>query len=556
MLRNLSIRDVVLIGSLDISFNRGLGVLTGETGAGKSILLDSLGLSLGMRADAKLVRHGATRALVTAVFDLAAGHPIHNILADQGIDCEDGDETLILRRLVNVDGRSRAFINDQAVSISLLRRIGESLVEIHGQLENHHLLDPASHGPLLDAYSGTGRLIDIVSANFDKWQRASMARLEAEEKLALARRDEEFLRHAVAELTALDPKPGEESELASKRALMMHGEKMLEAMNKASEELSSGRGAVDALGAALRHLEGVADKCEGRLDEAIAALASAAREAAEGSDQLERAVASLDLDPQSLENAEERLFAIRGLARKHNVDVDSLPALSRDMADQLASVEDGGNRLVHLESEEKTARAAYIEAAEKLRAARRAGAVCLDKAVSEELAPLKMGKAKFSTLVEPVEEANWGKGGYDRIRFQVATNPGMPPGPLQRISSGGELARFMLALKVVLADADQVPSIVFDEVDSGVGGAVAAAIGERMVGLSKNIQVLVLTHSPQVAARGAYHWRVSKSETGDGVVTSVELLSDDGRVEEIARMLAGENITDEARAAAASLLRG
>ena len=550
MLRTLSIRDVVLIDRLELSFRPGLGVLTGETGAGKSILLDALGLALGARADSGLVRHGAAQAVVAAEFDLETTHPALALLAEHGLDGAGGE--LLVRRVLGSDGRSRAFVNDQPVSVTLLKSLGETLVDVHGQFESRRLTDPAIHRVLLDAHGTLAAQVAGVGKRFRAWRDATTARVRAAGELEKARREEEFLRHAVDELTAFAPKAGDEADLAGRRAVMMHGEKLLDAMNQAAEDLAEGRGVEAALRSAIRHLERVAEKAEGRLEPAIAALDRAAEEVAEGVARLDRAGADIDLDPRHLEQVEERLFALRALARKHNVGADDLPAVAGQMAAQLAAVEDGGAAVARLEGEEAAARARYVEVAQALSRARAKAADRLDAAVAGELEPLKLGQASFATRVVALEENAWGETGADRVAFEVSTNPGTPPGPLARISSGGELARFMLALKVVLAHADPVPTIVFDEVDSDVGGAVAAAVGERLARLGGDFQVLVITHSPQVAARGAHHWRVLKSEAR----TTVDALEAAARREEIARMLAGERITDEARAAADSLLEG
>lgn len=554
MLRNLSIRDVVLIDRLEIVFGPGLSVLTGETGAGKSILLDAMGLALGARADARLVRHGAARAAVGATFDVAPDHPVHRLIAEAGLD--GGGDGVILRRVVGADGRSRAFVNDQPVSVSLLRDLGESLVETHGQFENRQLLDAAQHRALVDAYGGLSSLVAGVGETRRGWHLAAEARAAAEARLVDARSDEEYLRHAVEELAGLDPRPGEEGELAETRAVMMHGEKLLEAMNLAAAELAEGRGAEAALRGAARHLERVADKAPGSLEGTIEALARAAAETAEATALLDKAARGVDLDPRRLEAAEERLFALRALARKHAVEVDGLAALGDRLAARLAALDDGGDAVDRLRRAEAATRDAYVEAAQCLSLARIQAAAGLDQAVDGELAPLKLDKARFATRIETMDEKDWGDRGWDRVVFEVATNPGVPPGPINRISSGGELARFMLALKVVLAQADPVPTIVFDEVDHGVGGAVAAAVGDRLVRLAEDFQVLVVTHSPQVAALGDCHWLVTKSESAAGAKTAVEALSGAGSREEIARMLAGARVTEEARAAAGSLLDG
>ena len=557
MLLNLSIRDVVLIDRLDLEFQPGLCALTGETGAGKSILLDALGLSLGARADARLVRKDAAQAVVTAGFHVGPGHPVEPLVSEHGIDgLEDG---LVLRRVLGSDGRSRAYINDQPVSVSLLRRVGEALVEIHGQFESQRLLDPATHRELLDAFGGLQPMTGDTKTAHGDWRRAADHRSEAQARLEAARRDEEFLRHAVDELEAIEPRAGEEEELAERRTFLMNSEKLMEALNAAGTELGAGnasRGVEDSLRIVVRQLERVADKADGRLDEVIAVLDRALSDVTEGQALLERAVSDLDLDPRRLEEVEERLFALRALARKHQCTVDELAPLLEDMTAKLAAMDDGADGIIRLAREEEQARERFRATVNQLSKARTEAATRLDEGVAGELDPLRLGKARFQTRVEALDEDDWGENGGDRVCFEVATNPGMPPGPLNKIASGGELSRFMLALKVVLAQADPVPTLVFDEVDSGVSGAVSAAVGERLAHLASSVQVLVLTHSPQVAARGGYHWRVSKSSSDVGTRTSVEVLDVNERTEEIARMLAGARVTDEARAAAESLLLG
>ena len=553
MLTTLSIREVVLIGRLDLSFHSGLCVLTGETGSGKSILLDALGLALGMRAEARLVRHGADQASVTAVFDLGPGHTVLETLAGYAIPgLEDG---LVLRRVLGADGRSKAFINDQPVSVQLLKETGGGLVDVHGQFENQRLLNEGAHRGLLDSFGGLSAGLKKTGDAHKVWKDAAGARIRAEAEMEAARRDEEFLRHALDEITGLDPKPGEETDLARQRTLMMHGEQLVAAMNTAAEELGGDGGALRSLEAALRELERVAEKADGRLADTLDALVRAQSETTEA-DALLQTAASMDLDPQSLEQAEERLFALRALARKHSTEVDNLSGVAEDLAAKVRGLEDGGARLAELTKAESHARAVYGKAATVLSQSRGQAAGKLDKAVAKELKPLKLEKAKFTTVLDDLPEDAWGPEGRDKVVFQVATNPGAPAGPLGKISSGGELARFTLALKAVLAQADPVPTLVFDEVDSGVGGAVAAAVGERLAGLAGAAQVLVVTHSPQVAAKGKHHWLVSKSDADPGVLTIVDALSDEGRKEEIARMLAGAKITEEARAAADSLLEG
>ncbi|MDD9877414.1 MAG: DNA repair protein RecN [Magnetovibrio sp.] len=559
MLSSLSIRDVVLIDRLDLDFETGLGVLTGETGAGKSILLDALGLAVGMRAVARLVRQGCDKAGVTASFDVADDHPLRRELLDQGV--ETTGEPLILRRVLGADGRSRAFVNDQAVSVGLLRQIGEALVEIHGQFESQKLLQPQMHRVLLDAFGAHGGLLDAAAETHRSWRDATEARLAAVAAMAADQRDQEFLAHALDELDALAPEPGEEAALAAQRAMMMHGEQLSQAIEEAMQKLAGGDGGQDRTQSAMTTLERVAEKAQGRLDGVTRALDAALNEIADGVDQLQRLAADMTVDPAELERAEDRLFTLRAVARKHGVEVDGLAALRADLADRLAGIEDGAERIAQLERAETARRQAYVDAALALRAARTKAAGRLDARVAEEFGGLKLENARFVTELTELDEADWADHGQDRTAFLVATNPKAEPGPIHKIASGGEMARFMLALKVVLAESDPVPTLIFDEVDAGIGGAVAAAVGERLAALGAGSQVLVVTHSPQVAARGAHHWRVSKSTTAndeaDGRIwTTVEPLDPSARQEEVARMLAGAEVTDEARAAADQLLAG
>ena len=437
-----------------------------------------------------------------------------------------------------------------------MKKLGEELVEVHGQFDTHGLLNPQTHRSVLDAYAGLATRAAQVAAAHRAWRQVEDARHSAAAEIARARSEEEYLRHAVAELDALSPKPGEEAELADSRSVLMHREKLVDGMNAAHAELSGDRGVERALSSAIRTLSRIADRAGGALDPVIAALDRAAAEAGEAIAALQSASSGVDMDPRALEKLEERLFALRAAARKHGVDVDALAALREDMAGRLLLIEDQGDLLTRLAKEAAAARAAYHGAAEALSAARREAAGRLDKAVATELTPLKLDKAKFRTLVEPQDEADWGASGIDRVAFQVATNPGAPPGALNKIASGGELARFMLALKVVLAQTSTVGTLVFDEVDTGIGGAVAAAVGERLETLGHGLQVLVVTHSPQVAARGAVHLKVQKTQKGEQVTTGVAELDGDERREEIARMLSGATVTAEARAAADSLIAG
>jgi DNA repair protein RecN (Recombination protein N) len=554
MLLNLSIRDVVLIDRLDIEPGPGLSALTGETGAGKSILLDALGLALGARADSALVRPGASQAIVSAEFAVDPDHPARAILADQAI--ANGDN-IILRRQLGADGRSRAFINDESVGIALLKRVGESLVEIEGQFEQQGLMDVGNHRAMLDAFGGHQKMTGELKEAWQRWRQAAVARAELEAAIISARRDEEYLRHAVGELAAMEPRPGEEAELADVRRLLMNREKIIEAARAALTDLSGERGADSSIAAAQRRLDRMADKAGEQFNAVIATLDRAASETGEAVALLQRLLGDPDMSPERLEQIEERLFALRDLARKHGVAVDDLAAHDEKLAAQLAALDDQSGRLTALAREESSARQAYAVQAEALSKARAKAARKMDAAVNGELPPLKLDKARFATRLEPLDEAEWGEHGRERVVFEVSTNPGMPPGALSRIASGGELSRFLLALKVVLAAADPVPTLVFDEVDSGVGGATAAAVGERLALLGKGVQVLVVTHSPQVAARAAKHWRVEKlsaGKSGGPVLTRIVELDAKGRREEIARMLSGATVTDEARAAADRLM--
>ncbi|HEY7687670.1 MAG TPA: DNA repair protein RecN [Dongiaceae bacterium] len=556
MLQNLSIRDVLLVDRLDLDLGAGLSALTGETGAGKSILLDALGLALGGRAESGMVRPGAPQASVTAEFTVPGDHPVFDLLREQGMD---EAPPLILRRQLSADGRGRAFINDQPVSVALLRRCGEQLVEIEGQFEQQGLLDAGNHRLLLDSFGGLKEKAAELARLWSAWRDAGAARAELEAQILQARRDEEYLRHAVGELTAIDPKPGEEAELSDQRRLLMNREKLIEALSAAHEELAGADGADHSLRGAQRRLDRIADKAGDLVAPVVAALDRAGSELMEAVAALEKLLRDPDLAPKRLEQIEERLFALRDLSRKHGVPADLLAEHGAKLGERLAALDDQTGRLAALGKEEAAARQAYSAAAEALSAARHKAAKKLDGAVTAELPPLKLDKARFATHFERLPESEWGGHGLDRVAFEVATNPGLPPGPLAKIASGGELSRFLLALKVVLAEADPVPTLVFDEVDSGVGGATAAAVGERLAQLAARLQVLVVTHSPQVAARAGRHWRVEKASgparSAKGATTTRVLeLDAGGRREEIARMLSGATITDEARAAADQLM--
>jgi len=551
MLLGLAIRDLVLIDRLDLAFGPGLCVLSGETGAGKSILLDALGLALGLRAESGLVRTGATQAVATAEFALPDRHPARAVLAEAGFD--SGSDRLVLRRVVGADGRSRAFIDDQPASIGLLARIGDMMVEVHGQFDRNGLLDPATHRDTLDAFGNYPDALAKLGAAWIAWRNARAAREAAEAAQAKARSDEAWLRHVRDEIAAIDPKPGEETDLAQQRALLSNREKIAEALDTAAAALS-GEGGERAIHAAARALERIRDKVGARLDAALAALERAAIEAAEASAQIDAASREIGSDARSLEAVEERLFALRGLARKHGVAVDALADLGADVTSKLALIEDGGETLGRLQRVEADAKKAYRQAADTVSAKRRAAALALDKAVMKELPPLKLEAARFVTALTPLDDGEWSEHGAERVRFEVATNKGASLGPIAKILSGGELSRFMLAIKVVLARAMPVATLVFDEVDSGIGGATAASVGDRLRRLAKDRQILVVTHSPQVAALGQDHWRVEKSRKGNVTVTTAQRLDAEERREEIARMLSGSAVTAAARAAAESLM--
>jgi DNA repair protein RecN (Recombination protein N) len=558
MLAALSIRDIVLIDQLDLSLNEGLCTLTGETGAGKSILLDALGLAIGGRADGGLVAHGADKGSVTAVFDLKRGHPAFAILAENEIIVEEG---VILRRVQTKDGKTRAFVNDQPVSIGLLRAVGDTLIEIHGQHDERGLLDEAGHRAMLDAYGGLEKPAQKVR---DSWVELSDARAQLDQHkaaLAKAAAEQEYLAHSVAELEELAPEEGEEEKLAEERGLMMHAEKIADDVNDAEKALSGDKGLEAKINLALRRLERAQEQAAGRLDGVIAALDRTLNEAADARVQLAEAARTLEFDPNQLEASETRLFALRAAARKFNVPVDGLAALMDRMRSELNGIEAGETRTLELETVLKEADLAYSASAGALSDARIKAAMQLDKSVARELKPLKLEKATFHTQVSQVSPERYGPEGIDKVAFLISTNPGAPMGPLIKIASGGELSRFVLALKVSLATAGSASSLIFDEVDAGVGGAVAEAVGKRLAELSQKLQVLVVTHSPQVAARASRHFLISKGSNGSAkkegaVVTQVVTLDDSARREEIARMLAGAKVTDEARAAADQLIGG
>jgi len=547
MLRQLAIRNIVLIDRLELEFDRGLNVLTGETGAGKSILLDSLGLALGARADTGLVRQGEDSASVAAEIEIDARHPARAVLDEQGVESEPG-EPLLLRRTLKNDGGSRAFVGSAPVSAGTLRDLASLAIEIHGQHDDRGLLNPRGHRALLDTFGG----IDLapLAAAWTKVTEIEQSLAQARAQAAEAERDREWLAHAVGEIEALAPEAGEESKLAEERSAIQSGAKAGELLQGLDELLGGSEGALAQLRQAARRIErGAAD--HPLLVEALAALDRALIEAHDAEDKIERAAEALAYDPARLEAVESRLFDIRGLARKHRVEPDALAELGEQLRAQLAEIEAGGERIEALDAELQQARLHYGEIAADVSRRRQDAAAKLDKAVESELVPLKLDAARFRTAIT---EAEPGPAGTDRIEFEVSTNPGAPFGPLTKIASGGELSRFILALKVALAEAGSAATMIFDEIDRGVGGAVASAIGERLARLALQSQVLVVTHSPQVAARAAHHYRIDKSSDGGVTRTVVRRLTADERREEIARMLSGAAVTDEARAQAARLL--
>lgn len=549
MLRALDIRDMLIIDRLELAFQPGLNVLTGETGAGKSILLDSLGFVLGWRGRAELVRSGAKQGEVVAEFQLAADHPALKVLEEAGLPVS---EELILRRVNSADGRKTAWVNDRRCSGEVLRQLSETLVELHGQHDDRGLLNPRGHRRILDTFAGVERELAATRAAWTELRSARKALAEAEQALTAMREEEDFLRHAVSELDALDPQPGEEPTLDARRRQMQQAERIREDVSRAGQALGND-GAEGAMSDAMRWLDGVADRAEGRLDAPLAALARAMEELDSAARGVDEALDAMAFNPHELEEVEERLFAIRGLARKHQITPEELPALADTLRARLDTLDRGDAGIVEMRKTTEAAQAGFDAAAEALSTARRAAAVRLDAAVTAELAPLKMERAVFTT--ELSEDAA-GPEGRDAVAFTVATNPGAPSGPIGKIASGGELSRFLLALKVCLAEGNAGVTMIFDEIDRGVGGATADAVGRRLAALAASGQVLVVTHSPQVAALGAYHWRVEKRVSAGQTLSSVVPLDAGDRVDEIARMVAGDTVTEEARAAARALLAG
>ena len=551
MLARLSIRDIILIDRLDIDFGSGLAVLTGETGAGKSILLDAFALALGARGDAALVREGAAQGQVIAAFDVVKGHPARRLLAEHDLGA---DEQLIVRRVQFADGRTRAFVNDQPVSVQVLRALGAALVEIHGQHDERAFVEAATHRGLVDAFGGVEDDAAEVRRLWDE-RRAREAEVETHRAdVERARREAEWLRHAVDELLRLAPETGEETALAERRAAMMQAEKVAEDLHATLESVIGPQSPVPSLATAVRRLERRAAQASALIEPIVKAIDVALTALDDARSHLEAALRVAQYDPRELERIEERLFALRAAGRKYNVPVDELAPLTRRYERDLALIDAGAERLAALEADAQASVTRYRQAAQALSAARAGAAAALDKAVNAELKPLKLERAQFSTQIEAEGE---GPDGLDRIEFWVRTNPGTRPGPLMKVASGGELARFLLALKVVLADRGSAPTLIFDEIDTGVGGAIADAIGVRLARLGAGAQVVAVTHAPQVAARAERHYLITKDALAKGkrVATRVVELAAERRREEIARMLAGAEITAEARAAAERLIR-
>ncbi len=551
MLTHLSIRDIVLIDRLDLTFVDGLSVLTGETGAGKSILLDSLSLALGARGDGGLVRAGAERGQVTAVFDVAMDHPVRQLLRDNDLD-DEGD--LIFRRMQSSDGRSRAFINDQPASVSLLRDMGRLLVEIHGQHDDRALVDADAHRRLLDAFGGHGELVESVAEQYHAWRGSQRVFEEHRQRVEEAAREGDYLRASVDELELLAPVDGEEERLADRRAAMMRAEKIAADINEAHDILGGQGSPVPLLSSLLRRLERKSTEAPGLLDDVIEATGAAIDRLSDAQMAVEAAMAEAEFDPQQLELCEERLFALRAASRKYGVPVSELPALAARMVTALADLDAGEEQLALLQQQVDEALDAYRQRARALADRRQSAGAALAAAVMAELPALKLDRARFMVEINS-DETQRSADGFDQVSFHVQTNPGTRAGPILKVASGGELSRFLLALKVALADRGSAPTLVFDEIDTGIGGAVADAIGLRLKRLSETVQVLSVTHAPQVAARAATHMLIAKgTKNRDSLTTRVRTMDQESRREEIARMLAGATITDEARAAAGRLL--
>ncbi|MEE9375461.1 MAG: DNA repair protein RecN [Rhizobiaceae bacterium] len=552
MLSALSIKDIVLIRSLDIDFDQGLAVLSGETGAGKSILLDSLSLALGARGDGDLVRVGQGQGQVSAIFDVKPDHPVFDFLEENDLVDTTRDEGIILRRTQSSDGRTRAYVNDRAVSVSMLKSVGQLLVEIHGQHEERAMVDPSAHRQLVDAFGGLQADVATVSLAFNQWRTATKEMKELKARIEKAARDAEYLRSSVEELSTLSPKEGEEEELAGRRQTMMAAEKIAVDIQEAYDVLAGTASPQPVLISAMRKLERKSGAAPGLLNTAIEAFGVALDGLSQAESELEHALRLSEFDPQELESAEERLFSLRAASRKYKVPVEGLSQHAAKLSKDLADLDAGEEKLTLLEQELGKKRNSLEKAASSLSKKRYIAGDELALKVMQELPALKLDQARF--FVEQITNMDdVSVDGCDNLEFHVQTNPGTRAGAMMKVASGGELSRFLLALKVALADRGSAPTLVFDEIDTGVGGAVADAIGARLGALAQHVQVLSVTHAPQVAARAGTHYLISKSN-GDEAETKVSLIREDERLDEIARMLSGATITTEARAAAARLL--
>lgn len=551
MLLSLSVRNLVLIDKLDLDFNRGLSVLTGETGAGKSILLDALGLVLGNRAETSLIRHGEDKLSVSASFKIEDTHPVYGLLNEFEIETDD---EITIKRTLDLDGKGKIFINDQTVTAKFLKEVGKLLVEVHGQFDNHGLLNPSNHLAVLDAYGCYPEILSEVKHSYGIYRNNKHQRIEAEKTLQQAKTDEENLRHWIKELEKLNPQTDEENILAKKRIELMNAEKLIDGLNFAYASITQNVDVMSALRQANSAISKLNQLVDGRYNDIIDMLDQSTIQVSEAISSIETAAEDISTNRNELENIEERLFALKAMARKHNTTVDLLADTLENFKNQLNTIELGEENINSLRKEEEKAKLEYIKVANKLSLNRKNAAQCLDKKVMEELAPLKMEKAKFVTVIETVDDNSWSTDGVDNVYFTVSTNPNSPQGPINKIASGGELARFMLALKLNLAQSSSVKTMIFDEVDTGIGGATAQAVGDRLARLAKDVQILVVTHSPQVAAKSDNHFKVEKITKNNITTTNVVELNKDEKLEEIARMLSGEKISEEARAAASVLI--
>lgn len=552
MLSRLSIRNIVLAQALDLEFYPGLCVLTGETGAGKSVLLDSLNLALGKRAESRLVRAGEEEAEVSVEFELPFHHSIYVQLKE--LDLAEQGDNLIFRRKLTKDGRSKAWLNDRPVSLNILKSIGNELLEFHGQFDTQKLLDAATHKSYLDKYGQNESLLATVKEAWKNWGKIQKKHDDALERIKTQQNDADFIRHAVSELEDLDPQIGEEAQLSDQRHIMKFSHELLSALNQSAEYIEGENGILMLIRQTQRRLEQANEKTDGKLEKLIHLFDDIALKSDDALYELQEQQRNFDFSVYDLEKLEDRLFALRGAARKYNVTTDALKDKLVEFQQNLNLIDNGADALNTLEKELQQAKQQYITASDTLSTARQKAAQKLDDALNAELTPLHLNKASFRTLIEPMAEPNWNSEGKEYIEFQVSTHKGAMPGPIGKIASGGELARFTLALRIVLAKVDGIMTLVLDEADAGISGRIADAMGQRLSLLANDIQLLVITHSPQVAARGWHHWQVSKYEDASGIYSQVVKLDDNKRSEAIAAMLAGKEITDEARAAADKLL--